>query len=114
MLSVDHNEIRPGTVLVTVSGRLMLGEESGRVDSLVSTLLDSGYKHIVFDLAGLTHIDSTGIGRFIASYNKVMALDGTSLSMVAATGTVRSAFRVTKLDTVFPFFDTVDAAVAAS
>jgi anti-anti-sigma factor len=112
MLSVEHNEVRPGTVLITMKGRMMLGEDSGRVDTLVNTLLDSGYRQIVFDLEGLTHIDSTGIGRFIASYNRVMQVEGASLAMAKATGAVRSAFRVTKLDTVFPFFDTVEAAMA--
>jgi anti-anti-sigma factor len=112
MLSVEHNEVRPGTVLIRMKGRMMLGEDSGRVDSLVHTLLDSGYRQIVFDLEGLTHIDSTGIGRFIASYNRVMQVEGASLAMAHATGAVRSAFRVTKLDTVFPFFDTVEAALA--
>lgn len=112
MLAVTHKEVRPGVALVTVTGKMMLGEDSAQVDALVARLLELGYGSIVFDLAGLTHIDSTGIGRFIASYNRVMQVDGASLHMAAATGIVRSAFRVTKLDTVFPFFDTVDQALA--
>jgi anti-anti-sigma factor len=111
MLAVTHKEIRPGVALVLVTGKMMMGEDSGQVDALVGQLLDSGYQNIVFDLSGLTHIDSTGIGRFIASYNRVMQVDGASLHMAAATGIVRSAFRVTKLDTVFPFFETVESAL---
>ncbi|MCS7026294.1 MAG: STAS domain-containing protein [Bryobacteraceae bacterium] len=113
MLVVTHNEVSPDTVLVRLQGRLMLGEDTAQLDSLVNTLLASGYKRLVFDLTLLTHIDSTGIGRFIAIYNKVMATEGASLAMAAATGAVRSAFRVTKLDTVFQFFDTVEAALAS-
>lgn len=88
----------------------MLGADSGQVEALVNELLLQGCRDIVFDLSGLTHIDSTGIGRFIASYNRTMQTEGASMRMAAATGVVRSAFRVTKLDSVFPFYDTVEQA----
>jgi hypothetical protein len=32
------------------------------------------------------------------------------MRLAGATGAVRDAFRVTRLDTVFPFFDSVEAA----
>jgi len=114
MLTVEHTTIRPGMALITVSGKMLLGVDSLAVESLVSQLLAEGVRDFVFNLEGLTHIDSTGIGRFIASYNRVMAVEGASLRMAAATGTVRAAFRVTKLDTVFPFFESVAAAEAAT
>lgn len=114
MLTVEHTTIRPGMELITVTGKMLLGVDSLTVENLVSQLLAGGVRDFIFNLEGLTHIDSTGIGRFIASYNRVMAVDGASLRMAAATGTVRAAFRVTKLDTVFPFFDTVSQAEAAT
>lgn len=83
----------------------MLGADSEQLDELVADLLRDGVGDFVFDLAGLTHIDSTGIGRFIAAFNKIMLVDGGRMRMVGAQGTVRSAFRVTKLDTVFEFVD---------
>ncbi len=112
MLTIEHTQIKPGMVLITVTGKLMLGTHSEQVEQLVSELLAQGYRDIVFDLSGLTHIDSTGIGRFIASFNRTMATEGASMRMACATGVVRSAFRITKLDTVFPFFDTVEQAQA--
>lgn len=92
---------------------MMLGAANLSVDMLVSTLLEQGVRHFVFDMRGVTHIDSTGIGRFIASYNKIM-VEGGSLRMAAAAGAVRAAFRVTHLDTVFPFFETLEQAEAAA
>jgi anti-sigma B factor antagonist len=71
--------------------------------------MQKGGKHIVFDLSGVTHIDSTGIGRFIDAYSKIGKLGG-QIRMAGASGAVRDAFRVTRLDTVFPFFATVDDA----
>jgi len=107
MLTLLHELVNPGMALITVQGKMMLGADSQQVERLVSTLLAEGVRDFVFDLQGLTHIDSTGIGRFIASYNRIMTVPGTSMRMAAAAGAVRSAFRVTKLDTVFPFYETV-------
>lgn len=101
-------------VLITVSGKMLLGGDHLAVENLVSQLLAEGVRDFVFNLEGMTHIDSTGIGRFIASYNRVMTVDGASLRMAAATGAVRAAFRVTKLDTVFPFFESVAEAETAT
>jgi anti-anti-sigma factor len=114
MLSIEHTIVNPSMVLITVKGKLMLGADGGQLERLVSQLLGEGVRHFVMDLSGLTHIDSTGIGRFIASYNLILPVAGSTLRMAAAGGAVRSAFKVTKLDTVFPFFDSVDAAEAAA
>ncbi len=111
-LEIQHREIDGGIVVITVAGRIMLGDESTRIESLVAELLAQGHRKIVFDLAGVTHIDSTGIGRFIASLNKVFQAGGT-MHMAAATGAVRDSFHVTRLDTVFKFFPDVESACAA-
>jgi len=74
--------------------------------------MDEGAKHLVFDLAGVKQLDSTGIGRFISTYNRVIQAGGT-LGMAAAPNAVRQSFRVTRLDTVFKFYDTCDSALAA-
>lgn len=109
VLEIDHKELEPGVDLVTIAGRVMLGTESQKIEALVRELLARGRRKIVFDLAGVTHIDSTGIGRFIASLNAVMAARG-AMCIVGAQGQVREGFRVTRLDTIFKFCETVDAA----
>lgn len=102
----------PDTAIVVVTGRIMLGPESQRIETEVRDLLQEGRRKIIFDLSGVTHIDSTGIGRFIAALNATMRA-GAKLAIAGAGGQVREGFRLTRLDTVFPFFETVDAARAA-
>jgi anti-sigma B factor antagonist len=102
----------PEMALIRVSGRVMLGPDSQRIESEVASLLKSGTKKIIFDLSGVTHIDSTGIGRFIAALNAVMRAGG-KLAIAGAAGQVREGFRLTRLDTVFAFYDTAEAAQAA-
>jgi len=114
MFQIEYERVQPGMVVIHVRGRLMLGVESHQVEQLVERLLAEGVRDFIFDLEALTHIDSTGIGRFIASYNLILQVENASLRMAAAAGAVRAAFRVTKLDTVFPFFSNVEAARAGA
>lgn len=111
-LEIQHREVEAGIIVITVAGRIMLGDESTRIETLVEELLGQGRRKLVFDLSGVTHIDSTGIGRFIASLNKVFQAGG-KLHMAAANNTVRDSFHVTRLDTVFKFFPDVESAYAA-
>ena len=100
-------------VRITMTGKMMLGAEGLAVETLVSRLLAEGERNFVFDLRGLTHIDSTGLGRFIASYNFILQVDDASMRVAAGEGAVRSAFRVTKLDSVIPFFESAEMAERA-
>lgn len=111
MLRIESRKPNPDQAVIAVSGRMTLGEIDHQFESTVESLGAEGCRHLIFDLSALTHIDSTGIGRFIAAYRRTMAQSGT-LKMAAATPTVRAAFRVTRLDSVFPFFDSVEAALA--
>lgn len=110
-LEIDYEKRADGIVVVRVAGRIMLGDESARIETLTSELLAAGHRKLVFDVRGVTHIDSTGIGRFIASFNKIMQAGG-SLMMAGAAGVVREGFRVTRLDTVFKFAADVEEAAA--
>ena len=112
LMEIAHKEIVPGTVVITLTGKLMMGLESEQIVTLVDELLSQGKRKIIFDLSGVKAIDSTGIGRFISSYNKVGAVDG-DLRMAGATGHVFQTFHVSLLDTVFRFFPTLDEALAA-
>ena len=87
----------------------MLGEESAQLETLVPQLVKDGRKCLIFDLSGVTHIDSTGIGRFIDAYSRLGQVGG-QVRLAGATGMVRDSFRVTRLDTVFKFYPTVEAA----
>src|SRR5580658_8847767 len=105
-LGVHREDVEGTTSVITLRGKLMLGEDAAQLETLVPQLLNSGRKHVVFDLSGVTHIDSTGIGRFIDTYGRLMQAGG-EMRMAGAAGTVRDSFRVTRLDTVFKFYPTV-------
>ena len=109
-LEIRHTEPIPGKVVVALTGKLMMGSDGEPIGALVDDLLRQGKRIIIFDLSGLTVIDSTGIGRFIGSYNKIVASDG-EMRMAGATGHILHSFKVSLLDQVFPFFASVEDAL---
>lgn len=111
-LKIAHRQTSSGTAIVAASGRLLLGPAGAELEDLVKRLIEQGTRRFVFDFSGLTHIDSTGIGRCIASLNLVMGASG-DLAIAGAKGQVREGFRVTQLDRVFRFYPDLDAAEAA-
>ncbi len=108
-LAVEHREVPPSGEVITLKGKLLLGQESASLAALVPELIATGHKNLVFDLRGVTHIDSTGIGRFIDAYTRISKIGG-KMRLAGATGAVRDSFHVTRLDTVFSFYPTVESA----
>src|SRR5205823_11570019 len=109
MLQIKHADAAPGAVVITLSGKILMGPESEQIVALVDTLLEDEKRTIIFDLADVTRIDSTGIGCFIASSNKIERAGG-EMRMAGATRHLLDVFHVTLLDTVFPFYPDVEAA----
>lgn len=109
---MSQREVGPGKVLITLSGKIMMGHGGGEIVPLVEALLREGKRIIIFDIAGVKALDSTGMGHFIVSYNKIAAAEG-EMRIAGATGHVFQTFHVSLLDTIFPFFANADDAAAA-
>jgi anti-anti-sigma factor len=99
------------TAILEMEGRLSLG---GPVDEFRATwtaAMGSGAKDIIMNLSKVTMMDSSGIGTMIRCYSAITAQGG-HLKVVGANATVRQAFKVTRLDSVFEFHDTEESALA--
>ena len=112
MMEINHRELAPGVVVVAPSGRVIRGPESEQIVTIVEELLRNGTCTIIFDLAGVRSLDSTGIGRFIVCYKEILDA-GSKMRMAGVTGHLVDVFHVTRLDTVFPFYATVEDAAKA-
>ena len=110
-LGIERQDGAGAVSVLVLRVKLMLGEDCLRLEEVIPELLKEGRNKLIFDLSGVTHIDSTGIGRFIDTYSRLMKVGG-KMRLAGATGAVRESFRVTRLDTVFSFFPTVEEASA--
>ena len=112
MLEITHKQIAPGTEVIHLAGKVMMGPSSEPIVTLVEELLQQGTRIVIFDFSGVTSLDSTGIGRFILSFNRIGAAGG-QMRMTGAKGHIFDAFHISQLDTVFPFFENAEAAAKA-
>ncbi len=110
-LGIERQDGEGAVSVIILRGKLMLGEDSNQLEAVIPELLKDNRTKVIFDLSGVTHIDSTGIGKFIDTYSRLMKVGG-KMRLAGAAGAVRDSFRVTRLDTVFSFFPSVEDARA--
>jgi anti-anti-sigma factor len=101
-LTIHHDEIDTTSAVIRLAGRLLLGPGCAELEQLIASLMSRGFLHLTFDLKAVSHIDSTGMGRFIDAYSKLKKLGGT-VHIVGALGPVREMFKITRLDSIFQF-----------
>ncbi|MGH9803717.1 MAG: STAS domain-containing protein [Candidatus Acidiferrales bacterium] len=105
ILTIEDRRIEPAVAVLELSGKLMMGEESGQLESRIENLLRSNEKKFVLDLSGLTQIDSTGIGIILHCYGKLSAA-GAELRVAGASGPVDKTLRLSRVNTIVGFFPT--------
>ena len=76
-------------------------------------LVNSGQYHLVVDMEGVEFLDSTGLGVLVGGLKRVRAHEG-SLRLVCTQERILKIFRITGLTKVFPIYDSVADAVAAT
>ncbi len=70
---------------------------------------ETGSDIVVLDLSEVQFIDSSGLGAIVASM-KQMGRER-KLALAGLTPTVEKVFRLTRMDSVFPLFKTLDSAL---
>ncbi|MBV1925682.1 MAG: STAS domain-containing protein [Rhodobacteraceae bacterium] len=71
---------------------------------------DGGPDRVVLDLSAVDFVDSSGLGAIVASLKQMGA--GRRLDLAGLTPTVDKVFRLTRMDTVFKLFPSLDDALA--
>ena len=108
-LQIVEKEISGVTVL-TLSGRITLGEESNQLRTKIKDVLGQGVKRLVLDLGNVSYIDSAGLGTLVAGYTSAQS-QGANMKLANLTKRFSEQLNITKLVTVFDVYDSVNNAV---
>jgi len=111
-LKITERDVN-GVSVVSLEGRIMLGEETGKLREKVKSLLAQGKKDIVLNLAGSSMIDSSGLGALVAAYSSAKEANA-NLRLSNLGARLNQVLQITKLYTVFEIFDTEEEAVRAA
>jgi anti-sigma B factor antagonist len=98
--------------VITLQGNLMGGPDASTLNGQLHSLLAEGKKHVVLDLAGVQFINSSGLGLLIGGVTTMRSAGG-SLKIAGASEKILGLIRITKLESVFETYPSVDDAVAS-
>ena len=71
LLEIAEREMAPDITVVELAGKLELGRESQRIETLVDDLVKRGSTRVIFDMRGVEHMDSTGLGMLALASGKL-------------------------------------------
>ena len=89
-----------------------MGEGSRGIRDTVRETLEGGETNILLNLGDVGYIDSAGIGELVSSYTTVTNQGG-QLKLLNLTEKLEQLLAITKLTTIFDFFDDEAAAVGS-
>ena len=94
---------REGVVILTLKGRLTLGE-SNQIREKIAALAAAGQHNVVVDLGAVDYIDSTGLGILVICFTSLKKQGG-ALKLVNPNKRNVELLLLTKLHTVFEVFN---------
>jgi anti-sigma B factor antagonist len=89
--------------VLTLRGRLTLGEGSRALRRSLEEIAAEGHKHILLDLSEVSYVDSSGLGALVAGYNSLKARQGT-VGLFGVPARVQELLDLSRLTTIFRVF----------
>jgi len=112
-MSATVNVRYSGSVaIVDVSGRVSLSEGLGLMRDTVRQEINSGYKYVVLNLAGVVYMDSAALAEMASAFIAVTGKGG-KLRLANAQQRIQEMLRVTRLSSLLENYDSEAGALAS-
>ena len=98
-LKINSREV-DGVTVVSLDGRVVLGEETNSLREKVKGLLAEGKRKLVLDMSNVTLIDSAGLGTLVGVHQSA-ATRGATLRLCNLGAKFKELLQMTRLLTVF-------------
>ncbi len=108
-MKIKHHE-QYEAVVIELKGNVMGGDDTKDFNELLHKLIDEDKKNIVVDLSDVKFMNSSGLGMLIGGLTTMKKADG-NLKLAKVTEKIESLLIITKLITIFEFFETTEEAV---
>jgi anti-anti-sigma factor len=107
--SIEQND---GCTVVAFTGRITLGTSLSEVEAQIRSLINSGARKLVFDLAYVELIDSAGLGMMVYTYGSLCGKGG-ALRLCGVAPRILSLLELTKMNTLLAVDSTREESLAA-
>ncbi len=111
-LEIQSEPMGGGITVVHLSGSITVGRESQTMLPFVQDLLRKNERKLILDLSGIEHLDSSGVELLFECFSAAQSASA-QLRLASAVPKVARLFRITRLDTIMPFHETVTEAATA-
>lgn len=109
ILQFFRRELAPGLAVLEIKGNVHCGPECARLEREVDALLKDKFTRVVFDLSGVTHMDSAAVGSIVRCHAKFKNAGG-ELRLAAAQPMIAHSLQITKVDRIIGVFPGVSEA----
>ncbi len=106
-----RQETRNGHTVLTPDDSLMAGGRAEQLEGVIQDVISAGHLNLIVDLASVGHVDSGGVRALVRGHLTVHKKGG-RVSLVHLCANVQRVFSILRLDTVFPVYESVEAALA--
>lgn len=103
---IDNNNV----AIIELSGSILGGADAQKFRDEIYGLVEKNIKSVVCDLSKVDRMNSSGLGILISNYT-TLKNHGGSLKLANINKLMHGILVMTKLDTVFESYDTVEQAV---
>jgi anti-sigma B factor antagonist len=109
-MEFTKKQIQPGVVLLEMTGSIRIGPNCQEIEQAVEEIIHRHETRAIFDLSGVTFIDSSGIGTLVRCLAKLKKLGGT-LRLTGVKGMVKGVLELTQIDKVLQIYPTASEAL---
>jgi anti-sigma B factor antagonist len=112
-LKIGTKHFEPGIVVLEITGRITIRRGCKQLEWTTENLVrQKKEKEVIFDLTGVTHLDSTGVGIIVMSAGQMKEAGG-ELRLAGPNKHVYQVLKLTSIDKLVTWTPTVKEAALA-
>jgi len=110
LVQIVKKEMKPGVVVLELSGPLQMGVECKQLELAMDQLISDKQTRVVIDLSNVTKLDSGGLGKLVNCFSRLKTAGG-AMRLSGVTGMMEGVLKLTHADR---FLKTYPTAIEAA
>lgn len=108
-MELKRKQVKPGVALLEMRGRILMGPDCKLIDKEIDELIAANETRVIFDVSGVSQIDSAGVGQIVKLFARLKKSGG-ELRLAGVTGMLDGVFKITQVHKVIVMYPTPQAA----
>jgi anti-sigma B factor antagonist len=108
-VQIAQRQLERGVGVLEMKGSIHAGPDCVWIEQTVAALIQEGKTRVIFDLSGVSHIDSPAIASIVRCLSRLRQAQG-DLRLAGACCMVEGTLKITRLDRIIGMYPTVASA----